>query len=178
MNTIAPERPLDIHANAILASTFANPSEVLSNAILTCEEKRAVLAAWASDAFAVEGRPWHRQVPGASAAIPLSEIFQALRTLDDDDGNPPDKGGAAQRPIVLNNGEDDDAIVMAPRAAHLTATLGPRRRPAARMLAEPVQTKAAITAKLCTVDGLASTTLPRRDKAAYAAARRCRAPSS
>ena len=44
----------------------------------------------------------------------------------------------------------------------------------ARVLAQPVQTKAAITAKLCTADGVTSATVQRRDKEAYAKARRWR----
>jgi hypothetical protein len=52
-------RPLfDIHANSLLTATFSNPSEVLSSPNLTCIEKRCVLAAWTSDAFAVEVNPW------------------------------------------------------------------------------------------------------------------------
>ena len=42
------------------------------------------------------------------------------------------------------------------------------RRPFARVLAQPVVTKVAVTAKLCKVDGLANAIAPRRDKAAYA----------
>jgi len=45
---------------------------------------------------------------------------------------------------------------------------------AARVLAPPVQTKAAITAKLCTADGVAMATVQRRNKEAYAKARRWR----
>ena len=45
---------------------------------------------------------------------------------------------------------------------------------AARVLAQPAQTKAAITAKLCTTNGVALATVPRRDKDAYARARRWR----
>jgi ribosomal protein RSM22 (predicted rRNA methylase) len=45
---------------------------------------------------------------------------------------------------------------------------------ASRVLAQPVQTKAAITAKLCTAEGLAMATVQRRDKEAYARARRWR----
>jgi ribosomal protein RSM22 (predicted rRNA methylase) len=44
----------------------------------------------------------------------------------------------------------------------------------ARVLAQPVQTKAAITAKLCTADGVTNTIVQRRDKEAYAKARRWR----
>jgi ribosomal protein RSM22 (predicted rRNA methylase) len=44
----------------------------------------------------------------------------------------------------------------------------PVGRPFARVLAQPVVTKVSVTAKLCTVDGLANAVAPRRDKAAYA----------
>jgi ribosomal protein RSM22 (predicted rRNA methylase) len=45
---------------------------------------------------------------------------------------------------------------------------------AARVLAQPLVGKAGITAKLCTADGLAMVKAPRRDKIAYARARRWR----
>lgn len=49
----------------------------------------------------------------------------------------------------------------------------PSRPPAARVLAQPVMTKAAITAKLCMSDGsMRQTSVARRDKTAFAAARR------
>jgi ribosomal protein RSM22 (predicted rRNA methylase) len=44
----------------------------------------------------------------------------------------------------------------------------------ARVLAPPVVTKVEVTAKLCTADGLAIAKVPRRDKTAYARARRWR----
>ncbi|MEZ5763465.1 MAG: small ribosomal subunit Rsm22 family protein [Xanthobacteraceae bacterium] len=44
----------------------------------------------------------------------------------------------------------------------------------ARILARPLQTKVAITAKLCTQTGVVAATIPRRDRAAYADARRWR----
>jgi ribosomal protein RSM22 (predicted rRNA methylase) len=44
----------------------------------------------------------------------------------------------------------------------------PVGRPFARVLAQPVITKVAVTAKLCTVDGLANAVAPRRDKPVYA----------
>lgn len=92
--------PFDVHANPPLAATFNHPDEVLSSPALSAAEKRCVLAAWASDAYAVEENPWLRHPPGAPRAIPLKEILGALRRLDDgDDSPPPFKGGAAQRPI-------------------------------------------------------------------------------
>jgi ribosomal protein RSM22 (predicted rRNA methylase) len=43
-----------------------------------------------------------------------------------------------------------------------------------RVLAPPAVGKVEISAKLCTADGLATAKVPRRDKAAYARARRWR----
>ena len=90
----------DIHANSLLAATFSHPDEVLASPVLSADQKRCVLAAWASDAFAVEDNPWLRQLPGAPEAVPLKDILSALRRLDDEDnGPPPFQGGAAQRPF-------------------------------------------------------------------------------
>lgn len=101
MNAIVRDFPSridpDIHARSLLASTFSHPDEVIANGILTVAEKRCVLAAWASDAFAVEAKPWLRQLPGNDRPVALSEIMRALRTLDEEP--PPDRGGAGQRPI-------------------------------------------------------------------------------
>lgn len=97
MSSEARSRSFDIHANSLLAATFSHPDKVLSSPLLTTADKRCVLAAWASDAFAVEDNPWLRQLPGAPAAAALKDILSALRRLDDDDdGPPPFKGGAAQ----------------------------------------------------------------------------------
>jgi hypothetical protein len=84
---------IDIHAHSFLASSFTHPSDVLADLSLTPAKKRCILAAWASDAFAVEGKPWLRQIAGHKDPIPLAEILSALRRLDDDDGPP--RGGAS-----------------------------------------------------------------------------------
>jgi hypothetical protein len=103
MSSEVRSQPFDIHANSLLAATYSHPDEVLSSAVLTAAEKRCVLAAWASDAFAVEDSPWHRQLPGAPDAVPLKDILAALRRLDDEDDRPPPfKGGAAIRPPRLS----------------------------------------------------------------------------
>jgi len=97
-NAIDPR--IDLHANSLLAATFSHPSEVLSHPILSVPEKRCVLAAWASDAFAVEGCPWLRQLPGGAKPIPVGDILAALRSLDKDDDPHPGGAGALHRPAL------------------------------------------------------------------------------
>ena len=58
--------------------------------------------------------------------------------------------------------------------AYLAVSRLPVPQRAARVLAPPVLTKVAVTARLCTADGVALLNAPRRDKPAYAAARRLR----
>lgn len=102
MNAIVRQFPTidpNIHAHSLLASTFRDPDEVLASELLTKVEKRCVLAAWASDAFAVEDKPWLRQLPSNQTPVPLSAIMRALKLLDGSDDPPPDRGGGAQRPI-------------------------------------------------------------------------------
>jgi hypothetical protein len=67
--------PFDIHANSILAATFSHPEDVLAAPQLSTAEKRCVLAAWASDAFAVDDNPWLRQLPGAPDNTSRSRAF-------------------------------------------------------------------------------------------------------
>jgi hypothetical protein len=62
--------------------SFTHPHEVLGHALLSRGEKRALLAEWASDACAVEGRPGWRQIPGSGAVIVVDDILDALRALD------------------------------------------------------------------------------------------------
>lgn len=86
-----------IHANSLLASTFNHPREVLASPFLDVVQKRCVLATWASDAFAVEGKPWLRRIPGSSREISIGDILTALRALDGDD-EPPTKSQRMPRP--------------------------------------------------------------------------------
>lgn len=58
--------------------------------------------------------------------------------------------------------------------AYVALTREPVSRRPSRVLAQPAIGKAEVVAKLCTPDGLELTRVPRRDKAAYATARRWR----
>jgi hypothetical protein len=64
------------------AQAFAHPQSVVDDPGLTLNEKRAILAAWASDACAVEAPPALRQAPGSVRAVSVDEILEALRLLD------------------------------------------------------------------------------------------------
>jgi hypothetical protein len=57
----------------------------LSHPTLSAQEKRAVLASWASDAHAVEAAPQLRWPPGAAAPVQVADILEALRMLDGDE---------------------------------------------------------------------------------------------
>lgn len=61
---------------------FTSPSEVLAHPALSAQEKRAVLASWASDAYAVESAPALRCPPGSETPVALADIMEALRALD------------------------------------------------------------------------------------------------
>jgi len=61
--------------------TIHHPDEVVNRPGMSLEEKRAILAAWASDSHAVEGAPALRQL-GSGAVVPVDDILAALRRLD------------------------------------------------------------------------------------------------
>jgi hypothetical protein len=61
---------------------FSAPQEVLMHAGLGVGAKRAILAAWVSDACAVENLPNWRKLPGTGALVALDDILSALQALD------------------------------------------------------------------------------------------------
>lgn len=61
---------------------YAEPIDVVRDGDLTLNEKRAILAAWASDACAVEAAPALRRAPGSHRTVSIDDILEALRTLD------------------------------------------------------------------------------------------------
>jgi len=63
------------------ADAFSLPQEVVADPDLSINEKRAILASWASDACAVEARPALRLSP-AGKVVTFDEIMDALKELD------------------------------------------------------------------------------------------------
>ena len=62
------------------AQMFNHPAEVVNDPDLTLNEKRALLASWASDACAVEAAPALRR--GRKTPVHFDDIMEALRSLD------------------------------------------------------------------------------------------------
>ena len=73
---------LDLNNLLHPAQAYAHPRDVVHDPDLTVNEKRAVLASWASDACAVEAAPTLRCAPGACRAVAVDGILEALRALD------------------------------------------------------------------------------------------------
>jgi hypothetical protein len=72
--------PFDLTALLHPAHAFARPMDVVEDHDLTLSEKRAILAAWASDACAVEANPVLRSAERSTAQF--DDIMDALRELD------------------------------------------------------------------------------------------------
>ncbi|MDX3977659.1 hypothetical protein [Shinella sp.] len=58
------------------------PIDVVKAPSLSLDDKRAILAAWASDLYAVESKPALRQLPGTFEAVSIDEVQSALIELD------------------------------------------------------------------------------------------------
>jgi hypothetical protein len=66
------------------AQVFGHPGEVVNDPDLTLNEKRAILASWASDACSVEAAPALRYAPGGGQkkTVRFDDIMDALQALD------------------------------------------------------------------------------------------------
>jgi hypothetical protein len=91
------------------AQAFERPANVVSDPDLTLNEKRAILASWASDACAVEAVPALRRAPGGKT-VSFDDVMEALRALDRQTGD-----GAAYRRALRrerlsrrSHGRDED----------------------------------------------------------------------
>ena len=74
---------LDLNALLHPAQAFSHPADVVNDPDLTLNEKRAILASWASDACAVESVPELRRAPVAGGRpVAFDDVMDALRALD------------------------------------------------------------------------------------------------
>ena len=77
----APFDDLDLESLLHPANAFDHPSDVVRDPDLTLNEKRAILASWASDACAVDSAPALRKAPNGKI-VTYDDVVDALRTLD------------------------------------------------------------------------------------------------
>jgi hypothetical protein len=61
---------------------FAHPMDVVKDPHLTLQDKRQILASWASDASAVRDEPGMRWLLGTVEPVPLDDVQEALARLD------------------------------------------------------------------------------------------------
>ena len=95
------------------ADAFAHPMDVVRDADLTLNEKRAILASWASDACAIEAAPELRMT-AAGDTVRWDEIMDALRLLDREAagyGRPPPH---YKRVLAVKRGERPGALGQPP----------------------------------------------------------------
>ena len=57
------------------------PTDVVRAPALSVDDKRAILAAWASDFYASDSKPALRQLPGTEP-VSIDEVQSALKELD------------------------------------------------------------------------------------------------
>ena len=76
------ENPFDVDSLLYPAQAFEHPSHVVHDPDLTLNEKRAILASWASDACATEAAPGLRRAPSGRKPVPFDDVIEALRALD------------------------------------------------------------------------------------------------
>jgi hypothetical protein len=76
-------------------SPYQTPDDVLDCPSLNSSDKRSILSAWASDAWAPASLPGLRLPPGIETPMSIDDILEALRRLDGP--TPPRPGGTSQR---------------------------------------------------------------------------------
>ncbi|MBB3319853.1 hypothetical protein FHT97_005404 [Rhizobium sp. BK399] len=62
--------------------TLRRPIDIVNSRVLSAHDKRTILAAWASDYYAVESEPALRKIPGTPAPVTIDEVQSALLELD------------------------------------------------------------------------------------------------
>jgi hypothetical protein len=93
------------------ARAFSHPMEVVQDSDLTLNEKRAILASWASDACAIESAPSLRKAPKGEP-VSFDDVMDALRALDKQAGDNADHQRyrrVVRRRLILGRGRGEDS---------------------------------------------------------------------
>ena len=91
MTQTATRKEFELNLLLHPAGAFRTPMEVVNDPDMTVQEKRAILASWASDACAVEAAPDLRRPPSAPV-IRFDDIMDALKRLDGEAADKPNYG--------------------------------------------------------------------------------------
>ena len=91
MTQTAKEKDFNLDYLLHPAGAFRTPMEVVHDPDMTVQEKRAILASWASDACAVEASRELRE-PAPARVIRFDDIMDALKRLDGEAANSPSYG--------------------------------------------------------------------------------------
>ena len=105
----SPQRaPFDFDIDNLLhpARAFGHPRQVVEDPDLTLNEKRAILASWASDACAIEAAPDLR-APPSGRIVRFDEITDALRALDEEVNGEITYRRVLRRQRILGRGRRD-----------------------------------------------------------------------
>jgi hypothetical protein len=107
---------LDLDSLLHPGRVWEHPSQVVNDPNLTLNEKRAILASWASDACAIEAAPGLRRAPGSKSPVRFDDVMEALSRSIRRLGNNVriahgtdasfGKGGQASRPIRVTGTTD------------------------------------------------------------------------
>lgn len=114
-NSAAKHAAATISAAHLLHPTmhFDHPREVLMADNISKDEKRAILASWASDICAIESMPAWRCYPGTERIVAYDEVLAALKALDGDGQSTStqtpmasvnDNKGRRRRPLARRSG--------------------------------------------------------------------------
>ena len=58
------------------------PMDVVRASALSVDDKRSILAAWASDLYAIDSKPALRQLPGTPEPVSIDDVQSALKAFD------------------------------------------------------------------------------------------------
>lgn len=66
----------------VQGTELERPMHVVDTPSIAVDDKRTILAAWASDFCAVDSHPALRHLPGTAEPVSIDEVQAALRELD------------------------------------------------------------------------------------------------
>lgn len=95
--TTATSTLIDLRTHINVDAEYDSPYDVVSDPTLKKEQKRALLASWASDAAAVADCPYLRAPRDLRMPVPVGVILDALKAIDEGDAPSGPPGGRPYR---------------------------------------------------------------------------------